>query len=138
VPVNITNLKKGLSNDEYVDTPGEGKQYSLYKAVVYEENDPMCLTGISNVFTAQKEVNVCDTIRIKFVIADVSDPNLDSFVMIKGDSLSFNKDTKVAQDVNNPKTGDRVLFYVSMLVLSIIGLTGTGLYLAKSNVLNRK
>ena len=47
-------------------------------------------------FTVQKEVNVGDTLRIKFVIADVSDPNLDSFVMIKGDSLSFNKDTKVA------------------------------------------
>ena len=43
MPVNILNLKKGLSNDEDVDTPEEGKQYSLYKGVLYDNNDPMCL-----------------------------------------------------------------------------------------------
>lgn len=32
---------------------------------------------------------------------------------------------------NNPQTGDNIMFYVTMLGLSVIGLTGAGLYLRK-------
>lgn len=94
VPVNITNLKNGLSNDEFVEIPEDGKQYSLYKGFAvseddYERDSLDHLTGISNVFTAKKPVNVGDTVKVKFVIADVSDDAVGSFVFIKGNSLSF-------------------------------------------------
>ena len=97
VPVNITNLKNGLSNDEFVQIPEDGKQYSLYKGFAvsedfYELDSLDSLTGISNVFTAKKQVNVGDTVKVKIVIADVSDDSVDSFVFIKGNSLSFNLD----------------------------------------------
>lgn len=40
-------------------------------------------------------------------------------------------DNSKASNESNSKTGDNVLFYVSMLGLSIIGLTGAGLYTKK-------
>lgn len=33
--------------------------------------------------------------------------------------------------INNPQTGDNIMFYVSMFVLSVIGLVSTGLYTSK-------
>lgn len=32
---------------------------------------------------------------------------------------------------NNPQTGDNLMFYISMLGLSIIGLVGAGIYIKK-------
>lgn len=112
VPVNITNLKNGLSGDEYVSTPEDGKQYSLYRGtnleLEYDEEDniytnPASLTGVSNVFNAQKEVNIGDVVKVKFVIADVSDESVDSYVLIEGESLSFEpKNSKI--EIVQPST----------------------------------
>ena len=38
---------------------------------------------------------------------------------------------KTEESTNNPQTGDNVMFYISMLGLSIIGLAGAGLYIRK-------
>lgn len=39
--------------------------------------------------------------------------------------------TGATNDSNNPQTGDNVMFYISLLGLSIIGLAGAGLYIRK-------
>lgn len=41
--------------------------------------------------------------------------------------------SKTTDKINNPQTGDNILFYISILGLSIIGLAGTGLYVKKFN-----
>lgn len=42
------------------------------------------------------------------------------------------EETKTEESIsNNPKTGDNIMFYISMLGLSIIGLAGVGLYIKK-------
>lgn len=41
------------------------------------------------------------------------------------------EETKAEESTNNPQTGDNIMFYVSMLGLSIIGLAGVGLYIKK-------
>lgn len=71
--VNITNLKNNPS---------------LYTAKTININDST--DGVSNVFNAQKVVKKGDTVKVKFVIADVSDTAVNSFVMIESGSLSFN------------------------------------------------
>ncbi len=48
------------------------------------------------------------------------------------DSTTNNTNTTgVTNDSNNPQTGDNVMFYISLLGLSIIGLAGAGLYIRK-------
>ena len=51
------------------------------------------INGISKVFTAQKNVNIDDQVRIKFAICDVGDFFVNSYIFIKGDSLTFEPDT---------------------------------------------
>lgn len=41
------------------------------------------------------------------------------------------EETKTEESTNNPQTGDNIMFYISMLGLSIIGLAGAGLYIRK-------
>ena len=45
--------------------------------------------GITIEFAAEKAVQIGDTVRIKFAIADTGDTNYDSFVFIKSGSLGF-------------------------------------------------
>ena len=75
VPVNITNLK---ANPEFYTA----------KSLNGKTTD-----GVSVVLNAQKEVNKGDIVKIKFVIADVSDTEVDSYVMIESGSLSFDAPT---------------------------------------------
>ena len=47
------------------------------------------------------------------------------------------EETKTEESTsNNPKTGDNIMFYISMLGLSIIGLAGAGIY-SKKRLFNR-
>ncbi len=91
VPVNIKNLKAGLSGSEIIgENLTMGKTYSLFKARSILVNSASELTnGVSNVFNAQKKVNVGDRIKVKIVIADVGDAAWDSYVFVKGNSLEF-------------------------------------------------
>lgn len=85
VPVCISSLKGGLSGNELTGKPVSGTKYSLFTA----KNISLETNGVSNVFNAQKAVSVGDTVKIKFVIADVSDKIKNSYVMIESSSLSF-------------------------------------------------
>ena len=42
--------------------------------------------------------------------------------------------TTAEETTNNPQTGDNIMFYISMLGLSIIGLAGAGLYIRKRRI----
>ena len=44
---------------------------------------------------------------------------------------------KAEESTNNPQTGDNIMFYISMLGLSIIGLAGAGLYIRKKDLINK-
>ncbi len=91
VPVTINNLRAGVTGTEapssFNNYPVVGRQYSLFKGASVSLNEKV--DGISNVFTAFKEVSIGDTVKVKFAIADVSDQKYDSYVMIEASSLSF-------------------------------------------------
>ena len=87
VPVNIFNLKGGVFGNEVSGNPVFNTEYSLFYAKNIQFNEKV--NGVSKIFNAQKKVNIGDTVKIKFVIADVSDTSYDSYVMIEGKSLSF-------------------------------------------------
>ncbi len=91
VPVTINNLRAGATGTEtpesFKNYPVNGKQYSLFKGASVKLNETT--DGISNVFTAFKEVSVGDKVKVKFAIADVSDDKYDSYVMIEASSLAF-------------------------------------------------
>lgn len=100
VPVNITNLRAGLDGTEMNNGSSQDLStgtHSLFTAYPYSktildenENENIVeVDGISNVFNARKQVKVGDKVKIKFVIADVSDTGYDSYVMIEAESLSF-------------------------------------------------
>lgn len=86
--VNITNLKAGLSGTELTGNPVLGTEYSLFTAKSISI-DNSTTNGVSKVFNAQKVVNKGDIVKIKFVIADVTDKSVNSYVMIESESLSF-------------------------------------------------
>ena len=49
-------------------------------------------------------------------------------------ALAYNdtvEETTTTNTTSNPKTGDNIMFYISMLGLSIVGLAGAGLYIKK-------
>lgn len=73
VPVTIQNLKEtGLYDNRIVDIGDSPK-----------------INGVSNVFNAQKAVLSGDIVKVKFVIADITDTESNSYILIESDSLSF-------------------------------------------------
>lgn len=91
VPVTIINLRAGKSGTDM----GEGQnkspltgEHSLFKSPSFQVNNGH-INGVSIPFNAQKVVNVGDEVKIKFVICDVSDTAVNSYVFIEGESLSF-------------------------------------------------
>lgn len=92
VPININNLRSGINHNNEVTMSSLvlNHQYSLFNSTpININNSVQRINGVSNVFNAQKSVNVGDIVKIKFAIADVSDKAYDSYVLIEADSLSF-------------------------------------------------
>ena len=106
--VSITSLRAGESGKDMSNgqdsIQGAGtKEYFKYNTNNFFMNDNYWggiandtyrsslddVNGYSNIFTAQKEVNVGDKVTVKLAIADVSDPSVASAVLIQADSLSF-------------------------------------------------
>lgn len=89
--ITITNLRAGQDGTKL----SNGTSTSIVTGTVYDyftaKNVSLGETcnGVSNLFNAQKTVNVGDTVDIKFVIADVGDKSFNSYVMIEAGSLSF-------------------------------------------------
>lgn len=95
VPVTIVNLRAGVDGTEMnggEDTIGNGSDtgnHSLFRVPNPNIQVKDTVNGISNVFNAQKAVNVGDKVKVKFVICDCSDESVDSLVFIEAGSLSF-------------------------------------------------
>ena len=94
VPVTIVNLRAGTSGTEM--SCGQGTDpasgtHSLfhYTTIALQEKESAALNGISNVFNAQKAVNIGDKVKIKFAICDCGDTAYNSYVFIEAGSLSF-------------------------------------------------
>lgn len=91
VDVTIKNLRAGLSGTEMdngtAQNPDVGT-HTLFTYRTYNING-YGLNGVSNVFNAQKAVNVGDKVKIKFVVCNVGDDGVPSYVFIEGGSLSF-------------------------------------------------
>lgn len=91
VDVTIKNLKAGLDGTEMengTETNPSSGPHSLFSYKTYSINGSG-LNGVSNVFNAQKAVNVGDKVKIKFVVCNVGDDGVPSYVFIEGGSLSF-------------------------------------------------
>lgn len=91
VDVTIKNLKAGLDGTEMEKGTGQDPQngtHTLFTHRTYSINGSS-LNGVSNVFNAQKAVNVGDKVKIKFVVCNVGDDTVPSYVFIEGGSLSF-------------------------------------------------
>lgn len=90
--VTITNLRTDP------DTNPSGDELEVDVELTYATTDMSTsksnFNGYSNVFTAEKAVEIGDLVTIRFVIADVSDCSVDSAVFISGGSLNFNARSK--------------------------------------------
>ena len=73
-----------------------------------------------------KVADVKDLI-INSTTADVDLDHLSVYALV-GSNTETTTDTSTT---SNPQTGDNVMFYISMLGLSVIGLAGAGLYIRK-------
>ncbi len=106
VPVNITNLRAGISGKEMDGGKNtklvQGAEHSLFRHRLVSINKSTS-NGVSIVFNAQKEVKVGDTVKVKFAICDVGDTGVNSSVFIQAESLRF--DAPGAK----PKYGDENL-----------------------------
>lgn len=96
--ITITNLRAGRSGTQLANGAStsitEGTKYDYFKAgnTAFVSSN---VNGVSNVFNAQKEVSIGDTVTVKFVIADVGDTGVDSFVTIERGSLNFAPDSRI-------------------------------------------
>lgn len=92
VPVNITNLRAGISGTEMSKGSSTklvaGAEHSLFNHKKVTVNNS-ATNGVSLVFNAKKEVNVGDTVKVKFAICDVGDTSVNSSVFIQAESLRF-------------------------------------------------
>lgn len=91
VDMTIKNLKAGLDGTEMNNGTSQDPQngtHTLFTHRTYNINGSS-LNGVSNVFNAQKAVNVGDVVKIKFVVCNVGDDGVPSYVFIEGGSLSF-------------------------------------------------
>ena len=62
-------------------------------------------------------------------------PHLSMYALVGNKNQTTNiTPTPINNITNNPQTGDNIMFYISMLGLSIIGLAGTGIYLKKKRI----
>lgn len=117
-PVSITTLRAGLNGKEMLNGLStdleKNTNHTLFK-INDTDNDYIDYNGISNVFNASKKVNVGDKVKVKLVIADASDDGYDSYVFIEADSLSFN-------GIKNPNTSDNIYLYITITVISLIGI----------------
>jgi len=72
-----------------MEDPGMYKSYSVNDPEVNPYFSCSGTYGWTYVMTARKEIEIGSHVRLKFVICDVSDTSVDSYVAIKADSISF-------------------------------------------------
>lgn len=86
IPVAV-NSTTGLSTGSQCASMGPGSPFSQY----YNDNTngpTISFGGFTDVFTAQAQVQACDTYHLKLAISDASDQILDTGVFLKAGSLT--------------------------------------------------
>ncbi len=111
-PVTITNLRAGINGTQMssgtsTSIGSSGTEYDYFSVIdkVVTPSGTTC-NGITNMLTAQKQVNVGDKVTLKFVIADVGDTSFNSYVAIECGSIQFAHaelgKTELMSDKDNP------------------------------------
>ena len=92
VPVTIVNLRAGVDGTEMSGGSSTALGPTITHSLFTEKNITLRggTNGISNIFTARKDVNIGDNIKLKFAICDVGDKGVNSYVFIEAGSLHFN------------------------------------------------
>lgn len=86
IPVTV-NSTTGVGTGTQCTEMGPGSPFAQF----YNDNTggaTITYGGFTDVFTAQAQVNPCDTYHLKLAIADLHDSNLDSGVFLKAGSLT--------------------------------------------------
>ena len=96
--ITITNLRAGkngtqLNNGTSTNIGNAGTEYDYFTVTDSLSINKEDCNGFTKIFNAKKSVNVGDMVTIKFVIADVGDTGMNSYVMIEDGSISFEKKT---------------------------------------------
>ncbi|GEM_PF-6752038 len=92
--ITITNLRAGksgtqLNNGTSTDIGAAGTAYDYFTVTDSLSINKGECSGFTKKFNAKKSVNIGDIVTIKFVIADVGDEAMNSYVMIEDGSISF-------------------------------------------------
>ncbi len=95
--VTITNLRAGkdgtkLDGGASTSIGSSGTKYDYFTVTgenLISNDSNSSVNGITNIFNAQKQVNIGDTVTLKLAISDVGDTNYNSYVVIEANSLSF-------------------------------------------------
>lgn len=129
VPVTINNLRAGVDGTEMNggQSTSLGGIHSLFTEKQIQINDGS-INGVSNVFTAQKQVNVGDTVRIKLAICDITDTAVNSYIFIEAGSLSFHAPESeigyIDEELNNLDPSS--LFEITTDDGTVLSITSSG------------
>lgn len=129
VPVTINNLRAGVDGTEMNggQSTSLGGIHSLFTEKQIQINDGT-INGISNVFTAQKQVNIGDTVKIKLAICDITDTSVNSYIFIEAGSLSFHAPESeigyIDEELNNLDPSS--LFEITTDDGTVLSITSSG------------
>lgn len=97
-PITITNLRAGRDGTQLESGAStsivSGTEYDYFKAATINEVDS-AINGYTYLYNAKKQVNIGDKVSVKFVIADVGDTGVDSYVFLEQGSLSFTPESNI-------------------------------------------
>ena len=129
VPVTINNLRAGVDGTEMNNgqSTSLGGLHSLFNEKTISINGGS-INGVSNVFTAQKQVNIGDTVKIKLAICDISDTSVNSYIFIEAGSLSFHAPESeigyIDEELNNLDPSS--LFEITTDDGTVLSITSSG------------
>jgi len=129
VPVTINSLRAGIDGTEMNggQSTSLGGIHSLFTEKQIQINGGS-INGVSNVFTAQKQVNVGDTVRIKLAICDITDIAVNSYIFIEAGSLSFHAPESeigyIDEELNNLDPSS--LFEITTDDGTVLSITSSG------------
>ena len=129
VPVTINNLRAGVDGTEMNggQSTSLGGIHSLFTEKQIQINGGS-INGVSNVFTAQKQVNIGDTVKIKLAICDITDTAVNSYIFIEAGSLSFHAPESeigyIDEELNNLDPSS--LFEITTDDGTVLSITSSG------------
>ena len=94
----------------------------------------MVYNGVATKITPTINKNILTFETDKFSTYALAYTDINSTSNDSTTDISVTTTKGIINKSSNPETGDNVIFYVSMLGLSIIGLAGVGLYIKKKKI----